>query len=171
MGQKLKRAMFAVGVFLTLLGAAHAGSMQEDLYRAEHIIGIHCDEIIRLVKGYAAKGNPEAQDLMGFCFIVNDGMDPLDKGPRRDYKLAAYWYGRAASQGYASSQMSMGMLYEEGLGTPQDFVVAYAWYNLAAANDGISPERRDKLAGRMTALQIAEGQEIARKFIARPESQ
>jgi len=46
--------------------------------------------------------------------------------------VARQWYGRATAQGLVDAQTSLGMLYEEGLGVPQDNVRAYMWYNLGA---------------------------------------
>ena len=72
-------------------------------------------------------------------------------------------------QGLADAQTSLGMLYEEGLGVPQDNVRAYMWYSLAAAHSTgaslkLAADRRDEVADRMTLAQIAEAQQLAREW-------
>ena len=62
-------------------------------------------------------------------------------------------------------------MYANGEGVPQDYVLAYMWLNLAAAQGGVSwPEgyapsyRRDVVAKSMTREQIAEAQKLAREW-------
>ena len=38
-----------------------------------------------------------------------------------------------AEKGNSSAQFSLGFMYEKGQGVPQDYVQAYMWFNLAAA--------------------------------------
>ena len=53
-------------------------------------------------------------------------------------------------------------MYSEGRGVPRDYVLAYAWLNLAGAQ-GIewARENRDNIRARMTAEQIARAQELS----------
>ena len=51
----------------------------------------------------------------------------------RDSAQAAGWYGRAAEQGNAHAQLSLGRMYLDGEGVPQDYTRAYGWLNLAAS--------------------------------------
>ena len=65
------------------------------------------------------------------------------------------------------------MMYENGLGVPQDYVEAHMWYNLAAAqlsgeDRDLAVKNRDVVAGRMTADQIAEAQRRAREWTPTP---
>jgi TPR repeat protein len=59
-------------------------------------------------------------------------------------------------------------MYEAGIGVPKDYVLAYMWWNLAAARslpgDTVAAEARDKVAAKMTADQIAEAQKLAREW-------
>jgi chemotaxis protein histidine kinase CheA len=43
-----------------------------------------------------------------------------------------YWYRKAAEQGYASAQNSLGWVYENGQGVKQDYKKAVYWYRKAA---------------------------------------
>ena len=65
-------------------------------------------------------------------------------------------------------------MYYYGEGVPQDYVFAYAWKNLAAAQQGWplwreAREMRDKLRLVMTSGQIAEAQALGREFQGRTE--
>jgi TPR repeat protein len=53
-------------------------------------------------------------------------------GVARDEKLAAEWYAKAADQGHAWAQMSLGLLYVRGRGVPQDYTKAIFWLRNAA---------------------------------------
>ena len=50
-----------------------------------------------------------------------------------DYKKAAYWYRKAAMQGYFHAQRELGILLNKGEGVLQDRVMALVWWNLAGA--------------------------------------
>ncbi|WP_374439920.1 tetratricopeptide repeat protein [Stella sp.] len=54
----------------------------------------------------------------------------LDKAQRWDE--AVQHYRRAAEESYAPAQASLGLLYEDGRGVPEDPVTAMRWYRLAA---------------------------------------
>ncbi len=46
--------------------------------------------------------------------------------------MAAKWYAKAANQGNDSAQYSLGVLYYNGQGVPQDMDQAIAWFQEAA---------------------------------------
>src|ERR1043165_56419 len=52
---------------------------------------------------------------------------------RRDYPAAIRVIRPQAEQGDANAQYNLGLLYDNGLGVPQDKVRAYMWLSLAAA--------------------------------------
>jgi TPR repeat protein len=75
----------------------------------------------------------------------------------------------AAERGTASAQASLGELYRDGSGVPQDYVLAHLWFNLAASQStGEDHERysaaRDDVASKMTPGQFAEAQRLAREW-------
>jgi TPR repeat protein len=85
----------------------------------------------------------------------------------KQYADAAAWYRKAADQGHAPAQTSLGLLYEGGLGLPQDYVEALKWYSLAASQS-TDPKQRDfavknynAAALNMTPTQIAEAKKLA----------
>ena len=50
----------------------------------------------------------------------------------QDYTEAMKWFQRAAAQNSTSAMRAIAHMYEEGLGTSQNFGTAYAWYDKAA---------------------------------------
>ena len=59
-------------------------------------------------------------------------------------------------------------MYYNGHGVPQDFVYAYKWLNLAAAqgNDDAS-HNKEIIVKKMTKEQIAEAQKLSREWLAK----
>ncbi len=53
-------------------------------------------------------------------------------GVPKDYKEAVRWYRKAAEQGDADAQDSLGSLYANGDGVPHDYKEAVKWFRLAA---------------------------------------
>ena len=77
---------------------------------------------------------------------------------------------KGAEQGDAKAQHNLGVCYAFGLGVAKDDVIAYMWYNLAAASGHESGKKgRDLLAKRMTAEKIAEAQRLSRDWKRRRE--
>jgi TPR repeat protein len=67
-------------------------------------------------------------------------------------------YRRAAEGGLAAAQSRLGALYEYGEGVPWDNVLAYMWFNLAAAQGHEdAPELKNVIEEQMTRAQIAGG--------------
>ena len=92
-----------------------------------------------------------------------------------EYTEASKWYRLAAERGHLKAQIKIGAMYFEGLGVPQDYVLAHMWYNLAAAQapKGAGPfwrrgvvKAREAVAAKMTPGQIAEAQRLAREWTA-----
>ena len=68
------------------------------------------------------------------------------------------------------AQANFGLLLAKGHGVPQDYVEAYKWFNLAAAQGHANGERnRDLLSPEMTKEQITEGQMRATLFAPKRE--
>jgi TPR repeat protein len=84
---------------------------------------------------------------------------------RRDYATSLRFIRPLAEQGDASAQYNLGVLYDNGLGVPQDKVRAYMWFTLSAAQgrDGAAAFR-DLIARRMTPAQIEEAQKLTREW-------
>jgi uncharacterized protein len=143
---KLLRATLTVSLMLVALaGAAVAGAL-EDAYSAMNR-GDYATAL-RLFRPLADQGNGAAQKALA---IIND-------------------YGFAATKGNATAQFSLGFMYQKGLGVPQDYVRAYMWFDLAAAQGTKgAAEWREHIAARMAPEQIAEAQKLAREWKPKPE--
>ena len=99
---------------------------------------------------------------------------PVIAGPYEDAS-AAYVSGRyavalrlwqpMADQGLSGAQHGLGLLYDKGRGVTQDFVLAYMWFDLSAAQGNRSAViSRDAAARRMSPTQIAEAQKLVREW-------
>ncbi len=108
--------------------------------------------------------------LVVFLSLVTPGLaGPFEDGvaayERKDYAAAMRILRPLAEQGNASAQNNLGVMYAIGNGLPPDYVEAYKWANLAAAQGNkVAEEFMDSIAARMTSLQIAEAQRLAREW-------
>jgi TPR repeat protein len=126
-------------------------------------------EAVRWYRMAAEQGDPQAQFHLGALYQSGPGDVP------RDPAEAAKWYRMAAGQGFGKAQLCLGFLYEHGEGVPQDDVLAYMWYHLAASRfpPSATYERdtaardRDKIGARMNSVQIAEALRLARERMER----
>jgi len=76
-------------------------------------------------------------------------------------EAAARWYRKAAGQGDPTAQMNLGDLYARGRGLPRDRVRAWVWLSRAADQGrDWAARRRDQVAVRMTAEQLARARSI-----------
>ena len=70
---------------------------------------------------------------------------------------------RQAREGDLISQKTIADRYENGDGVPEDYVMAYVWWNVASAGDDTEAKKRKRrLAKKMTKEQIAEAQTLSR---------
>ena len=82
------------------------------------------------------------------------------EGVPEDDAEAVKLFRKAAEQGYANAQYNLGVMHHFGEGTPENYVQAYLWYNLAATGGNERAKSdRDILRAKMTPEQIAEAQD------------
>jgi hypothetical protein len=115
----------------------------------------------RLFSPLAEQGVAAAQFYLGL-------MHDRGRGVRQDYQTAVVWFRKAAAQGYPGSQSNLGLIYERGRGVRKDLVRALMWYHVAGAlldgDEGKAAlKRRDFLISKMTAVQIEQAEEMARR--------
>lgn len=80
----------------------------------------------------------------------------------KDEVKAAELFQKSAAQGLGISQDALWRMYEDGVGVRKNLSLAYAWLNLAAAQDVVfAKENRDLLEKSLTPAQRAEGQRLA----------
>ena len=56
------------------------------------------------------------------------------QGVKQDYFKAVEWYQKAAEQGYAEAQFTLGLMYFAGLVVKQDYSKAKEYFGLACDN-------------------------------------
>jgi TPR repeat protein len=107
----------------------------------------------------ADQGKADAQYVVGAMYYTGNAV-------AADPKAAVSWFRRAAEKGHAEAQHALGLMYcYHAAGLPQDNVLAYMLWNLAASggNANASQHRAD-IAKRMTAEQIDEAQAMSRTW-------
>ncbi len=76
------------------------------------------------------------------------------------------WYSLAADQGVTLAQIAVAKMYSGGHGTAQDNVQAHKWFSIASElGDYNAASRRDELAARMSADEIAESKLLAKTWL------
>jgi TPR repeat protein len=104
----------------------------------------------------ALKGKADAQYVVGAMYYTGNAVI-------QDHKQAVSWFRKAAEQGHPDAQQVLGLMYRYHIGgMPQDNVIAYMLWNLAAANGSMNAaEQRSAVARTMTQEQIEEGQALS----------
>lgn len=91
----------------------------------------------------AEQGDSIAQFNLGLMYHNGNGV-------HQDYKLAIFWYEKAAELWNQKAQNSLGMMYTKGDGVPIDYKQAYIWFSLASANDNKAAQgNRDFVARKL----------------------
>jgi TPR repeat protein len=85
----------------------------------------------------AHQGSAVAQNNIGFCLEVGDGVS-------KNVETAAQWYKKAAVQGNAAAQTNLGLCYNFGKGVEKNMNSAKDWYRTAA--DQGNPNSQNQLA-------------------------
>jgi TPR repeat protein len=155
--KRMSQALKATLVVLSLLcGAAEpvvAEPFEEGFKAFE---GGNYPTAMRLLRPLAAEGDAKAQYNVGVMY--EEGL-----GVSIDYTEAVGWLLQAAEQGHSEAKNHLGFLYLYGRGVSQDYVSAHMWFDLAASEGNARAVfARDLVAAKMTPLQVAEAQELAR---------
>jgi len=101
-----------------------------------------------------------------FADDLQDGFDAYD---REDYKAAHKLLFPLAKQGNASAQNILGVIYNNGQGVPQDYVLAYMWLNICGStggekNDEDCMKNRTIIEKKMTKQQIEKAQKMVKNW-------
>ncbi len=89
----------------------------------------------------AQAGNTTAMQRLGLLYMWGLGgnrdnfIDSDTAGISRDHKQGMYWLRKAAALGNTEAQVSLGAVYELGLGEERDYSTAADWYRQAAQNN------------------------------------
>lgn len=85
-------------------------------------------EAVRWWRKAAEQGEPNAQYLLGYEYIVQGG----DEVTREDTLEALGWWRKAAAQGVKGAQFYLGVFYHDGNGVPKDYRAALEWFSKGA---------------------------------------
>ncbi len=186
--KKLRGVLFALGIALGLQASAHAGFAEGATAYNNKNYALAYKEILPLAKA----GNTDAEHLLGLMYYMGRGVPQdykqalawhrkaAIKGKAdaqyvvgamyytgnaviQDHKEAVTWFRKAAEQGHAEAQQVLGLMYRYHIGgMPQDNVIAYMLWNLAAAGGSANAaEQRAAVARNMSQEQIEEGQALS----------
>ena len=140
----LRAMLIAPLMLIAIAGTAVAGALEDGYFalnEGDYAIAV------QLFRPLAKEGNVAARKALA---IIND-------------------YCLVADKGNGLAQFSLGLIYERGLGMPQDYVRAHMWFSLAAAQGTKgAAEWRERLAARMSPAQIMEAQRLAREWKPKP---
>lgn len=173
---------------LTLHGSAMAGFVEGATAYNNRNYAVAYKEILPLAKA----GNADAQHLLGLMYYMGRGVKQDYKQALawhrkaglqgkadaqyvvgamyytgnaviQDHRQAVQWFRMAAEQGHAQAQQVLGLMYRYRIGgMPQDNVIAYMLWNLAAASGNVNAaEQRAAVIKHMTEEQIEEGQALS----------
>ena len=104
----------------------------------------------------AEAGEAEAQFNLAVLYDLGQGV-AVDKA------RAATWYGRSAEQGLGAAQFNLAALFASGEGVARNSVLAYALFDLAAADDPEAAQQRDAEARGMSAEEIDSAVRLAER--------
>ena len=137
---------------------------------------------LKIYRAAAEQGDINAQFHLGGMYLKGQGVT-------QDYKQTVKWWRLAAEQGEDIAQFYLGTMYRDGKGVTKNLVIAHMWFNtaafsnveaLTANNKKLSEEalmqvlekwrknmkgKTKRLERKMTAVEIAEAQKLARQCI------
>jgi localization factor PodJL len=107
-----------------------------------------------------AAGQGHVRAMHNLAVIEAEGVDG-----KPDYASAAQWFRRAADYGVRDSQFNLAILYARGMGVSQNMQLSYIWFAAAAdQGDADAAKKRDEIAGRLSASDLAAAKKQAAAF-------
>ena len=94
-----------------------------------------------------------------------EGMDAYERG---DYDTALKEWRPLAERGNEAAQANLGLMDAKGQGVAQNYIQAYMWETLAAAQGNENASKGlEILEKKMSPAQLAEAQRLAREWKAK----
>ena len=169
----LRRIAFGLALALLVAVPAAAQNYEKGLAAAERGDYATAHKELRPL---AQNGHAAAQYLLAKLYQYGRGVP-------QDYTEAIKWYSKIAQRDSAThdlkespdplrddnqyffgneAQYWLGLMYFNGQGAQRDFVLAYMWFSLSAANgDKMAIKERDIVGKQMTPTQIAKAKKLA----------
>jgi TPR repeat protein len=130
-------------------------------YEGKGVIQNSQRAIMWLIKA-AEQGYSPAQYNLGRMYHKGEGGVVSSS---LNLKWAFKWFKKAAEQGHAKAQLSLALMYTDGKVVSENYVEAYKWAILAAnRGEQKAVQFRNSLKPRMSSIQIAEAERLAREF-------
>lgn len=187
--KRMKKQILGIAFGIGLHGASIAGFAEGVAAYDRHDYALALREVAPL----ADAGNADAQHLIGLMYYMGRGMPRdhaqafrwehraavqghaaaeyvigamyyTGNAVSRNQTLAVSWFRKAAQHGHPDAQYALGLMYRYHVaGVPEDPVIAYMLWNLAAAGGNRNAEsQRAEIARGMTEEQIAQAQCLSR---------
>jgi TPR repeat protein len=184
----MRHFILAIGLALGMHASAQAGFAEGAMAYNARNYALALKEITPLAKA----GNADAEHLLGLMYYMGRGVQRDFKAAfewhrkaalqgkadaqyvvgamyyqgtavPQNHRQAVYWFRKAAEQGHAEAQNALGLMYKYHVaGMPQDWVIAYMLWNLAAASGNLNAvEQRATISKQMTQEQIEERQSLS----------
>ena len=100
--------------------------------------------------------------MLASSAFAQDYQKGFEAAQSGDFATALQELRPLAEQNHADAQWGLGSMYAEGMGVPQDNVLAHMWFNLGASNGSEpSANNRDRIAKIMTPQAIEQAQKMA----------
>ncbi len=133
----------------TIVPQKPAGYEQRQ-YRPKATLPAYYRDIIARAK----QDDPEATYQLGMLFT--EKTEDAFYSPEKSF----YWFSRSARLGHGRAQYNLGVMYARGVGTAQNLMEAYVWFNLAAAQGTPNAARaRDSIAADLPRSAVIEAQQ------------
>jgi len=136
-------------------GNAEAQLIVGKMYMIGQGVPTDADQAMKWFRAAADQGNADAQFFLGSMYLL----------PQKDIAEGLKWLKLSAQQGMQDAQFLLGMAYLKGQNFTHDFVQAYMWLQLAAAQGGeFYQSQLNEAAKQMTPEQIAQGKSLAAQW-------
>jgi TPR repeat protein len=121
----------ASGLLSPLAELGDAEAQYRMAIMAQNGLGMHANELLayKYMKAAANAGHALAQHGLAFMYLEGECVN--EPQPEK----ALHWFRKAAEQGLAGSQTTLGMMYAEGRGVEKDPEEAKRWYKMAGFED------------------------------------
>ncbi|MDA8646051.1 sel1 repeat family protein [Porticoccaceae bacterium] len=140
-----------------LIASSFSHSNESMIYDSSFAYGTNNGVDIKELLDRANSGDASAQNIVATSYATGERLPENERE-------AVLWFQKAAVQGHADAQFSLGYVHSVGFGTSKNLVSALAWMSIAKARGSDdAKERLPQLKRTMTQEQISAAQELAVK--------